>query len=89
LHLNDSKTPRGSRVDRHDHIGHGFVAPAALAVILRHPRLRGLPMILETPKEKAPDGRDWDTVNLATLRRLARRSPRASARAAPIPESMG
>ncbi len=71
LHVNDSKTPRGSRVDRHEHIGQGHVALDAFAVILRHPVLGGLPKILETPKDgTAPDGREWDTVNIETLTRL-------------------
>lgn len=71
LHINDSKTPRGSRVDRHEHIGQGHVALDAFAVILRHPMLGSLPKILETPKDgTAPDGREWDTVNIETLTRL-------------------
>jgi len=70
LHLNDSKVERGRRVDRHEHIGHGHVALDAFRVILNHPRLRPLPMILETPKLDAPDGRPWDTVNLETLHAL-------------------
>jgi len=74
IHVNDSKTPRGSRVDRHTHIGQGFVALEAFRVILRQERFRQTPMILETPKEQAPDGRDWDAHNLETLRRLSRRS---------------
>ena len=67
LHLNDSKTPRGSRVDRHAAIGQGHVGLEAFRVILNHPRLRKLPMILETPK--GPDLAE-DRQNLATLRSL-------------------
>lgn len=70
-HLNDSKKPRGSRVDRHEHIGRGCVGLAAFGVICRDPRFAQIPKILETPKEKAPDGREWDEINLAILRDLA------------------
>jgi len=71
MHLNDSKTPRGSRVDRHEEIGHGHVSLDAFRVIVRHRMLRKIPKILETPKGKTPDGREWDAVNLETLRELA------------------
>lgn len=74
VHLNDSKKPRGSRVDRHEHIGHGHVALDAFGVFVRSRRLARTPKILETPKAVAPDGRDWDEVNLETLRRLRRRN---------------
>lgn len=69
-HINDSKTPRGSRVDRHEHIGKGHVALDAFRVIVHHPKFKKIPKILETPKENAPDGRPWDTVNLETLAKL-------------------
>ncbi|HEX7010841.1 MAG TPA: deoxyribonuclease IV [Phycisphaeraceae bacterium] len=78
LHLNDSKTQRSSRVDRHEHIGHGHVALEAFEVFVNHPRFRRVPKILETPKADAPDGRPWDAINLETLRGLIRQSPRAS-----------
>lgn len=78
-HLNDSKTPRGSRVDRHEHIGHGHVALEAFGVIVEHPQFKRVPKILETPKEPHPDGRPWDTVNLETLRGLQHRRPRRAA----------
>lgn len=73
FHLNDAKAPLGSGLDRHAHIGRGAIGPAAFRALLRHPRLGGVPMALETPKE---DG--WDRKNLATLRRL-RRPPPATA----------
>ena len=72
MHINDSKTPRGSRVDRHEHIGHGHVALDAFAVIVNEPRLRNVPKVLETPKKMTEDGREWDAVNLETLRGLVR-----------------
>jgi deoxyribonuclease-4 len=71
VHVNDSKTPRGSRVDRHEHLGHGHVSPHAIKAIIKNRRLRHVPKILETPKAQAPDGRPWDAVNLQTLQRLA------------------
>ncbi|MEZ4654336.1 MAG: deoxyribonuclease IV [Candidatus Eisenbacteria bacterium] len=67
FHLNDSKKDCGSRVDRHEHIGKGFVGAAAIGRFLRDPVFREVPMVLETPK--ADDG---DRRNLAKLRRLAR-----------------
>jgi len=70
-HLNDSKKALGTRVDRHEHIGRGHVGLEAFGVICADDRLRGVPKILETPKEEAPDGRDWDEVNLHLLRGLA------------------
>ncbi|MBL8880301.1 MAG: deoxyribonuclease IV [Phycisphaerales bacterium] len=69
-HLNDSRGALGSRVDRHEHIGKGQIGPAGFANVLRDKRFVNTPMILETPKETAPDGRDWDTVNVEVLRGL-------------------
>lgn len=74
IHVNDSKVPRGARVDRHEHIGHGHVSLDAFAVLVNHRTLGRLPMILETAKEDAPDGRPWDTVNLETLKQLKSRA---------------
>lgn len=88
LHINDSKTPRGSRVDRHEHIGMGNVALDAFAVILRHPLLGALPKILETPKDgTAPDGREWDTVNIEALTRLMDENAPASTTKVAEPKS--
>lgn len=67
IHLNDSKRNRGSEVDRHEHIGKGFVGNEAFRLLLHDPALRHLPMILETPK--GTDLRE-DIENLARLRRL-------------------
>ncbi|MFL6514267.1 MAG: deoxyribonuclease IV [Chthoniobacterales bacterium] len=52
IHLNDSKTARGSRVDRHEHIGKGEIGLAAFQFIMRNPQLRKIPKVLETPKGK-------------------------------------
>src|SRR5712692_3160565 len=75
FHLNDSKKPLGSRVDRHEHIGQGFVGLEPFRRILNDRRFRGLPMLLETPKtEGRPPGlvqKDpLDERNLNTLRGL-------------------
>ncbi len=51
LHLNDSKNPRGSRKDRHERIGEGHIGADAFCAIVCNDRLKGLPMILETPNE--------------------------------------
>lgn len=69
LHLNDSKKDLGSRVDRHEQIGEGFVGVDAFRYIVNDPRLQHLPGILETPKQDAQK-REMDPVNLALLRSL-------------------
>lgn len=68
LHLNDSKTARGSRVDRHEHIGKGKIGLPAFRVIMLDQRFRKIPKVLETPKGK--ELRE-DRENLTTLRTLA------------------
>ena len=66
VHVNDSKTPLGSRVDRHDHIGKGEIGLEAFARILNHPRLARCAFILETPIDKPGD----DRRNVAALWKL-------------------
>lgn len=68
IHLNDSKTSAGSRVDRHEHIGKGKIGLDAFRVIMRDKRLAKIPKVLETPKDK---NLTEDVTNLKTLRRLA------------------
>jgi deoxyribonuclease-4 len=70
IHVNDSKKELGSRVDRHDHIGHGKIGLEGFKALVRDEAFAKVPKILETPKETHPDGRDWDVVNLETLRSL-------------------
>jgi deoxyribonuclease-4 len=70
FHLNDSKTSLGSRVDRHEHIGKGYIGRRAFRKIISDPKFLGVPMLLETPKGEDDRGRDWDRVNLSTLRRM-------------------
>jgi deoxyribonuclease IV len=67
FHANDSKTPLGSHVDRHAHIGHGHIGLEAFRRILTNPKLRKKPFILETPIDKPGD----DRKNLDTLKSLA------------------
>ena len=68
IHVNDSKTARGSRVDRHEHIGKGRIGLEAFRFIMRSPRFSKIPKVLETPKGK--DLRE-DVINLKRLRLLA------------------
>ena len=67
IHVNDSKTSFGSRVDRHEHIGKGRIGLDAFRFIMRSPRFTKIPKVLETPK-----GKDLaeDVTNLKTLRDL-------------------
>jgi len=67
FHLNDSKKPLNSRVDRHEHIGKGQLGLGFFRRLLQDRRFFGLPMCLETPK--GPDLKE-DVENLATLRAL-------------------
>jgi len=67
IHVNDSKTVRGSRVDRHEHVGKGKIGLDAFRFIMRDRRFRKIPKVLETPKGK--DLRE-DAENLKTLRAL-------------------
>ena len=79
FHLNDSKKPCGSRVDRHEHIGKGCLGLEPFRRLVTDPRFAGLPMLLETPKLDTPESRrqsdadPWDVRNLRTLRRLMRK----------------
>ena len=51
LHINDSLNPCGAHKDRHAKIGEGHIGTDAMVRIIRHPKLAGLPCILETPQE--------------------------------------
>lgn len=78
FHLNDSKKPCGSRVDRHEHIGKGCLGLEPFRMLLNDARFAGLPMLLETPKLETPESKrrsdvdPWDARNLRTLRKLIR-----------------
>lgn len=51
IHLNDSKNPFNSKKDRHETIGEGHIGLEAISRIINHPKLCGLPFLLETPNE--------------------------------------
>ena len=71
VHLNDSRDERGSRHDRHEHLGGGAIGERGLGHFVRHPALVEVPFILETP------GMDsgYDAINLDRARSLATGEP--------------
>jgi len=66
VHLNDSKGPRGSNLDRHDHIGMGRIGEKGFRALLRHQSIARLPLLMETPQ----DERRTDADELAYVRAL-------------------
>jgi deoxyribonuclease-4 len=87
FHLNDSKKPLGSRVDRHEHIGRGCLGLDAFRQLVNDRRFAGMPMLLETPKaEGKAKGLitidPLDDQNLETLRGLVTRRARRPRRLA-------
>jgi deoxyribonuclease-4 len=66
LHLNDSKTPLGSRKDRHWHIGEGYIGVDGFRNLVNHPLLRHLPGIMETPRKDTVE----DLKNMEVIRSL-------------------
>jgi len=70
IHTNDSKAPLGSHVDRHEHIGQGYIGMQGFRRILNHPKLRTKAFILETPIDQEGD----DRRDLQRLKRLCRKS---------------
>ena len=64
-HLSDSKMERGSKMDRHQHLGEGTIGLAPFSMLVNDPRFENVPAILETPKEGP-----GDEGNLAILRKL-------------------
>ena len=69
FHLNDSKKPLGSRVDRHEHIGEGELGLLPFWRLLNDTRFAMVPMYLETPKETRGN-EPTDAMNLRRLREL-------------------
>lgn len=67
FHLNDAKGDLGSRLDRHQHIGKGYLGVEPFRMLLNDERFRGLPMVLETPKGPKMEE---DKENLRVLRSL-------------------
>ncbi len=70
IHTNDSKTPLGSHVDRHEHIGAGYIGEAGFRRILNHPKLRTKAFILETPVDEPGD----EMRNMDILRKLSKQA---------------
>ena len=68
IHCNDSKSPLGSRVDRHEHIGLGHIGASAFRRLTGNLKFRRIPFILETPVDAERD----DTWNINRLRELSR-----------------
>jgi deoxyribonuclease-4 len=66
IHANDSKAPLGSHVDRHEHIGQGYIGLDGFRRLLTHPKLRNKAFILETPVDNEGD----EQRNLDTLKAL-------------------
>jgi deoxyribonuclease-4 len=66
LHLNDSKTPLGSRKDRHWHIGEGYIGKEGFRELINHPSIRTLPGIMETPRKDTVE----DLKNMRVIRSL-------------------
>ena len=66
LHLNDSKNPCGAHKDRHEKLGQGHLGWECFERVVRHPLLRTLPMVLETPNDL-----DGYAAEIAHLRELA------------------
>jgi deoxyribonuclease-4 len=66
LHVNDSKAPLGSNLDRHDNVGAGLMGEK-LGVFLGHARLQGLPAVLEVP---GPDGHGPDASQVKKTKKL-------------------
>jgi len=67
-HMNDSKAARGSRLDRHEHIGKGALGREPFRRLLNDPRLRHAAFIAETPIDRPGD----DRRNVLALKKLVR-----------------
>ncbi len=68
IHLNDAAGELGCHHDRHDHIGRGHIGLSGMKRIINHPKLKNIPMILETPKTNENSDKD----NLKLVRKLGR-----------------
>lgn len=67
IHLNDSKSALGSRVDRHENLGEGVIGYDALQRMVQDPRLRDIPFILETPGLKTLEGAATEVAKLKEM----------------------
>ena len=70
FHVNDAKRERGSRVDRHEHIGKGTIGRAGFRLLMNDGRFKTIPKILETPK--GPEMKE-DVKNMKVLRSLIKK----------------
>ncbi len=66
IHFNDSKAVLGSGIDRHEHLGRGEIGKAGVSLLLKNPKLKDLPFIMETPRSSPED----DRKNIATVLKL-------------------
>ena len=73
-HMNDARAPRGSKLDRHEHIGQGTIGLPAFRRLLNDPRFAHCAFIAETPVDDPED----DRRNVATMRALVRNRPKST-----------
>mgnify|MGYP001616117286 CR=1 FL=1 len=66
IHVNDSKTEFGKRVDRHEHIGQGQIGLAGFQALISEPRVKNINLIAETPDDAKGDQQG----DLAVLKKL-------------------
>lgn len=76
MHLNDSKTPLGSKVDRHESIGEGKIGMDAFRFIMNDMRLNDIPMILETPRPELWESEISKLYSLVDSKWLGTMTPR-------------
>jgi deoxyribonuclease-4 len=90
LHVNDSKAPLGSNRDRHDNIGDGLMGEK-IGVFLGHPKLQGLPALLEVPGTSGhgPDAEEVKKLKELYARATKRGAGRRSERKARRPAARG
>lgn len=65
FHVNDSKTPRNSKSDRHEHIGKGKIGRSFFEKLMKDRRFKTIPMLIETP-----GGKNMDAVNIKLLKKM-------------------
>lgn len=73
FHINDSKKPLNSHVDRHENLGHGYIGLEAFRLLLNDERFDDIPMVLETP-----GGDKWFRKNLKVMRELVGQKEKAN-----------
>jgi deoxyribonuclease-4 len=75
VHANDSKVPLGGGRDRHENIGEGHIGREGFLTMMKHPALREVPFILETPgfANEGPDKENLDILKSIREEALGRR----------------